>query len=192
MERPTSDSSDKNSEQPERRPERSSTGPQPKTGLQPKIEAKMDHTDRLEKSATSSHQGRSATIDSNKDINSNMSHDNENYLESIEEPATANRSAEIFEEKISRDSSDMKNTKELLNLLDSFSLERIVDLKLTRFFEHLGGYYPENMHNMIMKKIEKPLIYHVLKRVGGNQVHASNILGINRNTLRKKIKLYDL
>jgi Fis family transcriptional regulator len=41
-----------------------------------------------------------------------------------------------------------------------------------------------------MKKVEKPLLGQILRRTGGNQVHASKILGINRNTLRKKMKLY--
>jgi Fis family transcriptional regulator len=43
-----------------------------------------------------------------------------------------------------------------------------------------------------MSKVEKPLLIQILRRVGGNQVQAAKILGINRNTLRKKIKLYGL
>jgi Fis family transcriptional regulator len=40
--------------------------------------------------------------------------------------------------------------------------------------------------------VEKPLLVQILRRVGGNQVQAAKILGINRNTLRKKIKQYGL
>jgi DNA-binding protein Fis len=43
-----------------------------------------------------------------------------------------------------------------------------------------------------MSKVEKPLLVQILRRVGGNQVQAAKILGINRNTLRKKIKQYGL
>ncbi|NRA64342.1 MAG: hypothetical protein HRU19_07650 [Pseudobacteriovorax sp.] len=43
-----------------------------------------------------------------------------------------------------------------------------------------------------MSKVEKPLLVQILRRVGGNQVQAAKILGINRNTLRKKIKHYGI
>lgn len=82
--------------------------------------------------------------------------------------------------------------KELAIQLDHYSLEAIVEVKISRFFEQLGTYYPENLHSMIMQKVEKPLIKQILFRTGGNQVHASKILGINRNTLRKKMKQYGL
>jgi len=74
--------------------------------------------------------------------------------------------------------------------LDKFSLEAIVEVKISRFLDQLGTFYPENLHDLIMAKVERPLITQILRRVGGNQVHAARILGINRNTLRKKMKLY--
>lgn len=74
--------------------------------------------------------------------------------------------------------------------LDQYSLESIVELKIAKFLDHLGDYYPENLHTMIIRKAEKPLLNQILKRTGGNQVHAARILGINRNTLRKKMKIY--
>ncbi len=74
--------------------------------------------------------------------------------------------------------------------LDGYSLESVVELKISRFLDQIGTYYPENLHSLIMKKVEKPLINQILRRTGGNQVHASKILGINRNTLRKKMKIY--
>lgn len=74
--------------------------------------------------------------------------------------------------------------------LDKHSLEAIVELKISRFLDQIGSYYPEDLHSLIMKKVEKPLLGQILRRTGGNQVHASKILGINRNTLRKKMKLY--
>ena len=82
--------------------------------------------------------------------------------------------------------------EELSTKLDEFSLEAIVEHKIARFLDQIGMYYPENLHSLIMKKVEKPLLAQILKRTGGNQVHASKILGINRNTLRKKMKMYGL
>ncbi len=80
----------------------------------------------------------------------------------------------------------------LADKLDSYSLESIVELKISRFLDQVGKYYPQNLYALIMKKTEKPLLNQILRRTGGNQVHAARILGINRNTLRKKMKLYEI
>ena len=48
------------------------------------------------------------------------------------------------------------------------------------------------LHELIMGGIEKPLVEIVLKETNGNQTQAANILGINRNTLRKKIVEYEI
>ena len=82
--------------------------------------------------------------------------------------------------------------QELKSFLDKYSIEDIVGLKLSRFLEQLGSFEPENFHQMIMSRVEKPMLKQILQRVGGNQVHASRILGINRNTLRKKIKFHNI
>ena len=82
------------------------------------------------------------------------------------------------------------NDAELARKLDTYSLESIVELKISRFLDQIGTYYPEDLHSIIMRKAEKPLLNQILRRTGGNQVHAARILGINRNTLRKKMKMY--
>ena len=59
---------------------------------------------------------------------------------------------------------------------------------LDRYFDDLAGMTPPpNLHDKVMSQVEKPLIEHVLRYVRGNQVRAASVLGINRNTLRKKI-----
>lgn len=80
----------------------------------------------------------------------------------------------------------------LIESLDKYSIEDVVELKISRFLDRMGTFHPENMYELIMSKVEKPLLTQVLRRVGGNQVQAAKILGINRNTLRKKMKMYGL
>jgi Fis family transcriptional regulator len=48
------------------------------------------------------------------------------------------------------------------------------------------------IRKIVLDRVEAPLIEMVLKEVGGNQIKASQLLGINRNTLRKKIKEYGI
>ncbi len=79
---------------------------------------------------------------------------------------------------------------EFTGKLDSFSLEAVVEHKISKFLDQVGGMYPEDLHSLILGKVEKPLLTQILRRTGGNQVHASRILGINRNTLRKKMKMH--
>lgn len=103
-------------------------------------------------------------------------------------------SAPIDQDQVltSRDQASHKSTAdtEFIDKLEHYSLESIVELKISRFLDQIGGFYPENLHTMILRKAEKPLLNQILRRTGGNQVHAARILGINRNTLRKKMKLY--
>ena len=80
--------------------------------------------------------------------------------------------------------------QDLISRLDKHSLEAIVELKIARFLDQIGTFYPDDLYELIIKKVEKPLLNQILRRTGGNQVHASKILGINRNTLRKKMKLH--
>jgi Fis family transcriptional regulator len=81
---------------------------------------------------------------------------------------------------------------DLITRLDQYSIEDVVELKISRFFDQIGTFYPEDVYDLLMSKVEKPLLIQILRRVGGNQVQAAKILGINRNTLRKKIKQYNL
>ena len=58
------------------------------------------------------------------------------------------------------------------------------------YFNHLGGEKCSNVHDMVISSVEKPLLEVVLAHTDGNQTRASEILGINRNTLRKKMQHY--
>ncbi|HAY47272.1 MAG TPA: DNA-binding transcriptional regulator Fis [Gammaproteobacteria bacterium] len=61
-----------------------------------------------------------------------------------------------------------------------------------RYFNDLDGQAPTGLYAMVLAEMEKPLLQVVMKKAGGNQTVASAMLGINRNTLRKKLKQYEL
>lgn len=55
------------------------------------------------------------------------------------------------------------------------------------YFEDLGGSEPANLHDMLVKTVEKPMLELVMERAQHNQSRAAQWLGLNRNTLRKKL-----
>jgi Fis family transcriptional regulator len=63
---------------------------------------------------------------------------------------------------------------------------------LDEYFTHLDGQPPHAIYDMVLGCVEKPMLEYVLTRVGGNQSKAADMLGINRNTLRKKMAAYGL
>jgi Fis family transcriptional regulator len=63
---------------------------------------------------------------------------------------------------------------------------------LEAYFKDLDGEPPHAVYDMLLGCVEKPMLEYVLNRAGGNQSKAAEILGLNRNTLRKKLKQYDI
>lgn len=63
---------------------------------------------------------------------------------------------------------------------------------LEKYFRDLDGEKPSAIYDMVLKSVEKPMLEIVLKHAGGNQTLAATMLGINRNTLRKKLVEYQL
>lgn len=63
---------------------------------------------------------------------------------------------------------------------------------LDNYFTSLNGHKPARMYDLVMREVEEPLFKSVLDYSQGNQVRAADILGINRGTLRKKLKIYGL
>ena len=66
-------------------------------------------------------------------------------------------------------------------------IDACVRESLEQYFKDLRGAEPHSMHEMIMNTVEKPLLDVVLKHADGNQSRAAEWLGINRNTLRRKL-----
>ena len=67
-------------------------------------------------------------------------------------------------------------------------LQKTVKQYVVAMKDHKNG----QLYDLILSGVERPLVEMVLKETAGNQTQAANLLGINRNTLRKKIKEYDL
>ena len=63
---------------------------------------------------------------------------------------------------------------------------------LHSYFKNLNGHKPANIYKLVMGEVEPPLLAAVMEYTKGNQTLASEILGINRATLRKKLKQYQL
>ncbi|HUQ53233.1 MAG TPA: helix-turn-helix domain-containing protein [Gammaproteobacteria bacterium] len=71
-------------------------------------------------------------------------------------------------------------------------LSNLTDECLNSYFESLNGHKPGDLYQLVIGEVEKPLFRAVLTYTNGNQSEAAEILGINRGTLRKKLKDYKL
>ena len=67
------------------------------------------------------------------------------------------------------------------------TLEEIIERKLLECVRGLREHASANLYDLMIGLVEKPLLRAVLRETSGNQVRAAEILGINRNTLRKKL-----
>ena len=67
-----------------------------------------------------------------------------------------------------------------------------VSKSMRKYFKQLDGENPTDIYNMVLKEVELPLLEIVMKQCDDNQSKASKILGINRGTLRTKLKEHNL
>ena len=66
-------------------------------------------------------------------------------------------------------------------------IEECVRNSMEGYFKDLRGAEPDGMYDMLVRVVEKPLLDVVMARAEGNQSRAAQWLGLNRNTLRKKL-----
>ena len=66
-------------------------------------------------------------------------------------------------------------------------IDACVRESLEQYFKDLRGAEPHSMHAMVIAAVEKPLLDVVMKHADGNQSNAAEWLGLNRNTLRRKL-----
>ena len=67
-----------------------------------------------------------------------------------------------------------------------------IDTLLDQYFSDLDGDKPNAIYEMVINTVEKPLLLYIMNKAEGNQSKAAKMLGLNRNTLRKKLKQYNL
>ncbi len=75
---------------------------------------------------------------------------------------------------------------------DTSPLDRCIRTTLATYFADLNGTEPRSLYDMVVKAVERPLLNVVMERAEGNQSRAAEWLGINRNTLRRKLVEHDL
>lgn len=68
------------------------------------------------------------------------------------------------------------------------SVRQCLDL----YFKDLDGHEPSDVYHMVINEVEPVMLEAVMQYAGGNQTHAAEILGINRSTLRKKLKQHNI
>jgi Fis family transcriptional regulator len=76
--------------------------------------------------------------------------------------------------------------------MSQHDLGKCVTDSLQQYFRDLDGEKPAAIYDMVLRSVERPMLEVVLAKAGGNQTLASEMLGINRNTLRKKLTEHSL
>ncbi len=79
-----------------------------------------------------------------------------------------------------------------MNTINENEIACCVRKSIDQYLNDLDGEKPCCIHDMVILSVEKPLIEVILQHTHGNQTQAAELLGINRNTLRQKIKRYQI
>ena len=101
-----------------------------------------------------------------------------------------------MKEKLQSKSKRSRDTKPVNNSSNGTLIHRTLkestETALKEYFKTLNGNAPNDLYHLVINEVELPLIEAVMTFTNKNQSQAANILGINRSTLRKKLKLFDL
>ncbi len=82
----------------------------------------------------------------------------------------------------------LKNSFDINDDDENVTLENLIDKRINKIISSISDDLAQmNVYDDFIKTVEKPLIENILNHTRGNQIKASSILGLNRNTLRKKI-----
>ena len=96
-----------------------------------------------------------------------------------------------FEENSEAQSFKVANQFGNLSIQEN-TLRSEVEKALVRYFQHIEEEPVTDLHRMVISEVEIPLLEAVMKQTGNNQSKASIMLGLNRGTLRTKLKNYGL
>ena len=101
--------------------------------------------------------------------------------------------SELAESQPSPADSEAEGLSSTAKAVANDSLGLAVERQLSEYFAaHEGALPPAGLYGRVLKEIERPLITVSLVATGGNQLKAAKLLGLNRNTLRKKIRDLDI
>ncbi len=75
---------------------------------------------------------------------------------------------------------------------DEVRIGEAVHTALEDYFSLLSGHDPDGLYGLVIAEVERPLFKCVMYHCDGNQTKAARMLGINRGTLRKKLKQYQV
>ena len=100
--------------------------------------------------------------------------------------------AKTNKQQLSKKKKAKKKKKEPLTNVRNRPLRDVTADALRRYFKDLNGHNPGDLYGLVLGEVEEPLFETVMEHTQGNQSRAAEILGINRATLRKKLKHYYL
>jgi len=85
-----------------------------------------------------------------------------------------------------------RGVKKSIRIASGNELARSVERSLDEYFRKLDGEPPHCIYEMVIAHVERALLTSILDRSNGNQTHAAEMLGLNRNTLCAKLAKYKL
>ena len=101
-----------------------------------------------------------------------------------------------MKEKLQSKAKQSKNTHPASDSVNGTLIHRTLKestvTALQEYFKTLNGHAPNGLYKLVINEVELPLIEAVMAFTNKNQSQAAEILGINRSTLRKKLKIFEL
>ena len=94
----------------------------------------------------------------------------------------------LYKDKPREVSSLQQAQPETYNSPQEQSLRECVERAVSNYFQHLDGQEVTDVYDMVLAEVETPMLEVVMKYTRHNQTKAANLLGLNRGTLRKKLK----
>jgi DNA-binding NtrC family response regulator len=122
-----------------------------------------------------------------------LSKEAEDFLLKYDWPGDVCELDEMIKKAVLLTSAEMIERKDLvLGNVNCCSIKDFLEEKLKRYLKEMTQLNNCNLYSTVLSEVERSLISIVLKETGGNQLKAAKTLGINRNTLRTKIKEYQI